>query len=95
MTGDMATQDKKSFRFHEVKFQTLEGRTVVRLTPENLPDGEKTDFYIEASGAGIHFRGDFLLREMSMLQPLARAIGSAVKHHKLLKPRIVSTLAGH
>lgn len=87
--------DPKRFRFNRTKFSDLTGATVVRFTPENLPEGQTEAFLVEASRAGVKIKGELMLSERAMLEPLAKAIGNAWTDHRALIPKLSKTLSGH
>jgi hypothetical protein len=89
-------------KFIRTSFVGLEGR-VVRFTLAKQFDDKKkltvqdegSDFYIEASRAGVRVKGDMRIDDFMHLDPFAKAITDAWKEHKKLIPQISTTLSGH
>lgn len=86
--------DYIGIKFNKDKFSALDGKTKVTFTTNSMETGK--EFVVEASSAGICFRGESpVISDREQLNEFARLVGDAYTEHRKLVPKIVTSPSGH
>lgn len=83
------------FNRHKKDHLTLGDVVEHELAVPDLPDAYPPVFSLLASREGVLVRGAIKFESNADLQAFAKALSDAWKDHLSLKPKIVTSLAGH